>query len=155
MKIILNTAMRFLRNSILIFFVTSTIAWAMNNKDIAPQEPTDSPAIKIGNLIFISGQGAGSIKTPDSTGAAIEEAFQKIRVIANQMGGTLDDIVKLTVYMADLPNDYPLLNNVVPKYFKKPYPARSTVGIANLPKDHRIEIDAIMILKNSSVNDKT
>ena len=63
------------------------------------------------------------------------------------MGGDLANAVKLTVYMADLPNDYPLLNDVVPKYFTKPYPARSTVGVASLPKDHRIEIDAVIVVK--------
>jgi enamine deaminase RidA (YjgF/YER057c/UK114 family) len=49
--------------------------------------------------------------------------------------------------MADLSHDYVSLNAVVPKYFKKPYPTRSTVGVASLPKEHRVEIDAVLVLK--------
>ena len=140
----LQTILRSLQYGILILFTSSTVAFASNN---TASEPTDSPAIKIGNLVFISGQGAGSTKTLDPTGDAIKEAFQKIRVIAKQNGGDLANVVKLTVYMADLSHDYPLLNHIVPAYFKKPYPTRSTVGVASLPKDHRIEIDAIIALK--------
>lgn len=140
----LHTILRSLQHGILILLTFSTVASATNTTIPAP---TDSPAIKVGNLIFISGQGAGSTKTSDTTGAAIKEALQKIQVIAKQMGGDLTNTVKLTVYMADLSTDYPLLNDVVPKYFKKPYPTRSTVGVTNLPKDHRIEIDAIIALK--------
>lgn len=131
-----------LRNIALVSLATSTLALA------APAEPTDSAFLKVGNLVFISGQGTGSTKEPDPTGAAIEEALQKIRALVQEAGGEMSDVVKLTVYAADLNNDYPLLNQVVPKYFKKPYPTRSTVGVANLPKDHRIEIDAVLVLKN-------
>jgi 2-iminobutanoate/2-iminopropanoate deaminase len=131
-----------LRNSILVLLATQTLAWAAKTP-----EPTDSPALKIGNMIFISGQGTGSIQDPDPTGAAIAEALQKISAIAKDMGASLNDVVKLTVYMADLTHDYAALNLVVPKYFSKPYPTRSTVGVASLPKEHRVEIDAILVLK--------
>jgi reactive intermediate/imine deaminase len=131
-----------LRNGFLIALTTQTFAWALTTP-----VPTDSAALKAGNFVFISGQGAGAVANPDPEGAAIAEAFQKIRVIAKQMGGDLNNVVKLTVYMADLPHDYAALNTVVPQYFKKPYPTRSTVGVANLPKEHRVEIDAILMLK--------
>jgi reactive intermediate/imine deaminase len=134
--------MYFLRNSFLIALTTQTFACAAK-----AAEPTDSAALGVGNFVFISGQGAGSVSDPDPDGAAIAEAFQKIRVIAKQMGGDLNNVVKLTVYMADLPHDYASLNTVVPQYFQKPYPTRSTVGVANLPKEHRVEIDAILMLK--------
>lgn len=147
MQYTLQTILRSLQRGILILLTSSTVVWASNNTITTIPEPTDSPALKVGSLVFISGQGTGSTKTPDPTGAAIKEAFQKIQVIAKQMGGDLTNVVKLTVYMADLSNDYPLLNDVVPTYFKKPYPTRSTVGVASLPKDHRIEIDAVIALK--------
>jgi 2-iminobutanoate/2-iminopropanoate deaminase len=134
--------MCFLRSGFLIALTTPTFAWAA-----ATPEPTDSPALKAGDLVFISGQGAGSVTDPDPDGAALAEAFEKIRVIAKQMGSDLNNVVKLTVYMADLPHDYASLNTVVPHYFKKPYPTRSTVGVLNLPKEHRVEIDAILMLK--------
>jgi reactive intermediate/imine deaminase len=148
-------------NCLLISFclvlATSTIAQA-NDKNVDLQKTpvfpsssekslgTDSPAIKFGNLVFISGQGTGSTKINKDTYSQIEEAFKKLRVVANAAGGTLDDIVKINVYLTDL-SDYPLLNKIMEQYFKKPYPARSTVGVSNLPKDHRVEVDAIMILK--------
>lgn len=106
----------------------------------------DSPAIKAGNFVFISGQGAGSTRNSKDLGAQIEEAFKQLRSVANAAGGDLDDIVKINVYLTDLSN-YPLLNKVMRQYFKKPYPARSTVGVSMLPKDHRIEVDAIMLVR--------
>lgn len=106
----------------------------------------DSPAIKSGNLVFISGQSGGSIKNPNNVEAQIEEAFKKLSMLANAAGGNLDDVVKVNVYLADL-SDYSLLNKVMGRYFKKPYPARSTVGASMLPKGHRIEVDAIMVVK--------
>jgi len=135
-------------NQIIKFLVTVTtlLSVTLSYAQIKA-EPTDSPALKVGNLIFISGQGTGSVTAPDPTGSAIEEAFQNIQKVARQMGADLSDVVKLTVFMADLSNDYPLLNTVVPKYFSKPYPTRSTVGVAKLPKEHRVEIDAILAVK--------
>lgn len=102
--------------------------------------------MKVENLIFISGQGAGSIKDNKNIESQIAEAFNKLQAVANAAGGSLEDIVKLTVYLTDL-SDYSALNTVTTQYFKKPYPARSTVGVSTLPKDHRIEIDAIMVVK--------
>lgn len=113
---------------------------------LGPSAGIDSPAIRTGNLVFISGQGTGSIKNSNDTNAQIEDAFKKLRIVANAAGGRLDDIVKINVYLADL-SDYPVLNKIMSQYFKKPYPARSTVGVSMLPKDHRIEVDAIMLVR--------
>lgn len=146
MKSFIQVIWQLFQKSIFILVATSTIVMASNNINNTATEPTDSPARKVGNLVFISGQGTGSTKVADPNGIAIKEAFQKIRVIAKQMGGDMNNVVKLTVYMADLPSDYLLLSEIVPDYFHKPYPARSTVGVASLPKDHRIEIDAVMVL---------
>lgn len=107
---------------------------------------TDSPAIKADNFIFISGQGTGSTKVSKDADAQIEEAFKKLRSVANAAGGDLDDIVKITVYLVDV-SDYPAMNKIMGQHFKKPYPARSTVGVSMLPKDHRIEVDAIMLVR--------
>lgn len=141
---------------ICILLGVATFSWACikNNNIKIPIFPAslgssagiDSPAIKTDNFIFISGQGTGSTKVPKDAGAQIEEAFKRLRIVANAAGGNLDDIVKITVYLADL-SDYPTLNKVMSQYFKKPYPARSTVGVSMLPKDHRIEVDAIMLIR--------
>ena len=105
----------------------------------------DSQAIKKGNLVFISGQGGGLIGQTDNTGTAIEEAILSIKQIAELNGGSLDDIVKIDVYLADLPKDFDALNTVEEKYFHAPYPARTVVG-AVIPKHHTVEINAIMVL---------
>jgi reactive intermediate/imine deaminase len=145
----------FLQVGVCVLLGVSTLSWACtkNLHVKTPIFPTasdslgmDSPAIKIGNLVFISGQGSGSTKNTKDLEAQIEEAFKKLRNVANASGGGLDDIVKITVYLADL-SDYPLLNKIMSQYFKKPYPARSTVGASSLPKDHRIEVDAIMLVR--------
>lgn len=143
----------FLQVGICIILV-SALSWAGIKKTKTPiflisldsSAGLDSPAIKAGGFVFISGQGAGSTKNPKNLEAQIEEAFKKLSMVANAAGGDLDDIVKINVYLADL-SDYPLLNKVMSRYFKKPYPARSTLGVSMLPKDHRIEIDAIMLVK--------
>lgn len=147
---------KFLRTGLYILLGISTIAWA-NSKNItmktaifpasfAPSAGIDSPAIQVGNLVFISGQGAGSTKIAADSYSQIEEAFKKLGAVAQAAGGSLNDIVKINVYLTDL-SDYSSLNKIMEQYFKKPYPARSTVGVSKLPKDHRVEIDAIMVIK--------
>jgi 2-iminobutanoate/2-iminopropanoate deaminase len=146
----------FLKAGICILLWVSTLSWAgiKNNNAKTPIFPAslgssvgvDSPAIRVGGFVFISGQGTGSTKNSKNSDAQIEEAFKKLRAVANSAGGDLDDIVKINVYLADL-SDYPLLNKVMGQYFKKPYPARSTVGVSALPKDHRIEVDAVMLVR--------
>ena len=108
----------------------TTLSWADNRTEntkipVYPSEldasaGIDSPAIKIDNLVFISGQGTGSTKNAEDIEAQIEEAFKRLSIIANAAGGALDDIVKVTVYLADL-SDYSILNKVMSKYFTKPF----------------------------------
>lgn len=139
----------------LIGFTAASLAKIKDEKAKIPIYPislhstpggVDSPAIKTGNLVFISGQGTGSVKNKKDIKSQIEEAFKKLQIVANGSGGDLDDVVKITVYLADI-SDYPILNKMMSQYFKNPYPARSTVGVSNLPKEHRIEVDAIMLVK--------
>lgn len=137
----------------------ATFSWASikNNHIKIPIFPAsfgsspgiDSPAIKAGNLIFISGQGTGSAKVSKNSDAQIEEAFKRLRIVANAAGGDLDDVVKITVYLADL-SDYPTLNKIMSQYFKKPYPARSTVGVSMLPKITELKWMLLCLLENNS-----
>jgi reactive intermediate/imine deaminase len=136
-------------------FVMLTLAWAspqnkLSKMAIFPQASgfvggTDTPAIKIEHLIFISGQGAGSTQTSKDIPGQIAEAFKRLGVVANAAGGDLTEVVKVNVYLADLA-DASIVNEVMSRYFKKPYPARSTVQVSKLPRDHRIEVDAIMVI---------
>jgi 2-iminobutanoate/2-iminopropanoate deaminase len=105
-----------------------------------------SSALRAGQLLFISGQ----VPADPSTGQMVagDIAVQTRRVLDNvgallTAGGlTFADVVRTTVFLADM-NDFAAMNDVYRAYFSEPYPARSTVQAARLPRDARIEIDAI------------
>ena len=109
-----------------------------------------SQAIKAGDLLFISGQIPLNPKTMEVEDASFEESA--LRVISNlenickEAGASLDDIVKLNIYLLDLGN-FASLNKIMEEKFSQPFPARATVEVAALPKDVMIEMDAIVSLK--------
>ncbi len=118
--------------------------------ELAPQAiGTYSQAVKVGEWVHLSGQIPLVPETMDMvTGdmrAQITQVFNNLSAVANATGGSLADIVKLTVYLVDL-GDFLLVNEVMAQYFSQPYPARAAVGVASLPKGARVEIDAIMSL---------
>ena len=108
-----------------------------------------SQAIRAGSLLFVSGQ----IPLDPATGAMVEGdiAAQTHRVFANlgailaAAGSSFDDVVRTTVYLADM-NDFGTVNEIYGTYFSSPAPARATVQAARLPKDARVEIDLIASL---------
>ena len=120
------------------------------NTDLAPQAiGTYSQAIRIDHTVYISGQipllpATMQMITGDMRGQ-VARVFENIAAIAEAAGGTLADIVKLTIYLVDL-QDFPLVNEVMAEYFQPPYPARAVVGAAGLPKDSRVEMDAVLVL---------
>jgi 2-iminobutanoate/2-iminopropanoate deaminase len=105
-----------------------------------------SPAVRAGNLLFVSGQ----VPIDPATGNMIEGdiAAQTRRVLDNvgallEAGGvSFANVVRTTVFLADM-NDFAAMNQVYGEYFREPYPARATVQVARLPKDSRVEIDVI------------
>lgn len=105
-----------------------------------------SPAVRSGDLLFVSGQ----VPFDPATGQPIQGdiAAQTRRVLDNigallaAAGLSFAHVVRTTVFLADM-NDFPAMNEAYGTYFTPPYPARSTVQVARLPKDARIEIDAI------------
>jgi 2-iminobutanoate/2-iminopropanoate deaminase len=107
-----------------------------------------SPAIRAGNLLFVSGQ----VPIDPATGNMIEGdiAAQTRRVLDNvgallEAGGvSFANVVRTTVFLADM-NDFAEVNQVYGQYFSEPYPARATVQVARLPKDSRVEIDVIAV----------
>ncbi len=117
------------------------------NTELAPKAIGPySQAVKIGNFIFLSGQ----IPLDPATGQLVEGTIeaQTERVMLNlsavleQAGSSLDRVVKTTIYLIDM-NDFPLVNDVYGRFFKSSPPARATVAVARLPRDARIEIEAI------------
>jgi reactive intermediate/imine deaminase len=114
-----------------------------------------SQAIKAGNTVYLAGQIPYNVNTGQVVLTSIEEqaeqTFSNIKAVAEAAGGTIDDIAKLTIFITDF-KYFSAVNSVMEKFFKKPYPARSTVGVASLGKGADIEVEGIMHLpdKNQS-----
>lgn len=119
--------------------------------DRAPQAiGTYSQAVKAGNTVYISGQ----IPLVPETMALVEgdmeanirRVFENLQAICEEAGGSLADVVKLNIFLTDLSN-FALVNEVMATYFSQPYPARAAVGVASLPKDVGVEMDAVMVIE--------
>jgi reactive intermediate/imine deaminase len=78
--------------------------------------------------------------------AQITQVFNNLQAVAIAAGGDFSDIVKLNVFLTDLA-DFPIVNEIMARYFTEPYPARAAIGVAALPKGAGVEMDAIMVLK--------
>ena len=90
--------------------------------------------------------GKASAKVLKRRGRAqIKRVFDNLSAVAKAAGGSLHDVVKLNVFLTDLGN-FPLVNEVMARYFREPYPARAAVGVAALPKGVAVEMDAVMVL---------
>ncbi|VFM97580.1 MAG: reactive intermediate/imine deaminase [Candidatus Kentron sp. G] len=126
----------------------------MNKKPIsAPAAPaaigTYSQAMEINGTVYLSGQIPLVPETMELvTGTMadqIHQVFKNLTAVAEAAGGSLDNVVKLTVFVTDMA-DFPLVNEIMPVYCKEPYPARAVVGVASLPKGARVEMDAVLVL---------
>ena len=108
---------------------------------------TYSQAVKIGNTVYLSGQipldPATMTIVDGDMGAQIKRVFDNLQAVARAAGGDLPDIVKLNIFLTDL-GHFALVNELMAEYFQQPYPARAAVGVASLPKDSQVEMDAIM-----------
>lgn len=99
---------------------------------------------------------AGQIGTDPKTGTLVEggiveqteQALKNLAAVLKAAGSSLDNAVKTTVFLADM-NDFAKMNEVYSKFFKKPYPARSTVQVARLPRDAKIEIEVIAVVRTT------
>ncbi len=109
---------------------------------------TYSQAVRAGNTVYLSGQigldpASGSLV--EGVEGQIHRVFANLKALAEASGGSLADVVKLTVYLADLAY-FVRVNEIMAGYFEKPYPARAAVGVAGLPRGALIEADAILVL---------
>ena len=108
-----------------------------------------SQAIRVGNTVYLSGQ----IPLDPQTGKVIEgdfraqvrQVFKNIQAVSEAASGNLNAIVKLTVYLTDM-SVFSTVNEVMEEYFEKPYPARTSIAVAALPKNVPVEIEALMVL---------
>lgn len=108
-----------------------------------------SQATRVGNQVFFSGQ----IPLDPATGALVDggieaqarRAFDNLKAVCTAAGGTMNDIVRVGLYLTDL-SQFGAVNAVMGEYFAQPYPARSTIEVSALPKGAAFEVDAIMVL---------
>jgi reactive intermediate/imine deaminase len=117
---------------------------------------TYSQAVRVGDTVYLSGQIAldpGSGQLVEGVDAQIHRVFGNLRAVADAAGGSLNDVVKLTVYLTDLAH-FSRVNEVMAEYFSEPYPARAAIGVAALPRGALIEADAVLVLGGSPRADR-
>lgn len=110
-----------------------------------------SQAVRTGNTVYVSGQIPLDPETMEVVEGGFEaearQVFENLKAITEAAGGGMDDIVRATIYMLDLAN-FAKVNVIMGEYFEQPYPARAAVGVAQLPRNVAIEMDAIMDLSD-------
>ena len=108
-----------------------------------------SQAVRAGATVYLSGQIALDPATGEVVPGGIEaqarRAFENLRAVCAAAGGSLDDVVRLGLYLTDL-GEFAAVNAVMAEYFAAPYPARSTIEVAALPKGVAFEVDAVLVL---------
>ena len=125
-----------------------------------PKEPIHTPrapaaigpysqAIRAGSAVYLSGQIPLDPKTMElvkgDIRAQARQVLDNLAAVAEQAGGSLADAVRLTIYLTDLAH-FPVVNEVMAEYCKEPYPARATIGVAQLPRGAAVEVDGILVL---------
>jgi reactive intermediate/imine deaminase len=125
-----------------------------------PRQPIQSPdapaaigpysqAIRAGDTVYLSGQIPLDPKTGqlvDGIEAQAHQVFKNLRAVATAAGASLDDMVKLSILLADL-GDFAKVNEIMSGYFQAPYPARATYQVAGLPRGARLEVEGILVLR--------
>lgn len=108
-----------------------------------------SQAVRVGNTVYLSGQIPLDPATGELVGGDISaqtrRVFENLSAVCTEAGGSLADIVRVGIYLTDLGN-FAAVNAVMVDFMKPPYPARSTVGVAALPRGAQVEVDAVLVL---------
>ncbi len=106
-----------------------------------------SQAVKNGDTVYLSGQIPLDPTTmtvvPGDIAEQAHRVFRNLRAVCEAAGGSLDGVLKLTIYMTDLGN-FATVNQVMAEYFREPFPARATIGVASLPLGVAIEVEAVL-----------
>ena len=119
----------------------------------APQAiGTYSQAVRAGNTVYLSGQIPLVPETMQMVegdmAENVRQVFRNLAAVATAAGGSLNDLVKVHVFLTDLAN-FPIVNQVMAEFFAEPYPARAAIGVAALPRGAQVEVDAILVLPES------
>jgi reactive intermediate/imine deaminase len=109
-----------------------------------------SQAVRTGNIVWLSGQ----IPLDPKTGALVEggfeaqveQAFANLAAVVRAAGGRPEQVVRLTLYLTDL-TQFGVVNEIMQRHFSEPWPARSTLGVASLPRGAQFEVEAVLVLE--------
>ena len=110
-----------------------------------------SQAVRAGNTIYLSGQVGlepATMTLAEGIDAQLDRVLRNLRAVAAAAGATLDDAVKVTVFLTDMAN-FARVNEAMAQFFAQPYPARAAVGVASLPRGALVEIEAILVVGES------
>ena len=111
---------------------------------------TYSQAVKVGDTVYLSGQIPLVPETMELLTGSVEEqihrVFKNLAAVAEAAGGSMQDMVKLNVFLTDL-SHFPTVNQVMAQYFAEPYPARAAIGVASLPRGSAVEMDGILVIE--------
>jgi len=122
---------------------------AIHTDDAPAAIGTYSQAVQAGDLVFLSGQIPLLPTTMEVVDGDFEararQVFQNLQAVAEAAGGSLNNAVKITVFLTDLDN-FATVNAVMEEFFEQPYPARAAVGVASLPKGVDVEADAVLAI---------
>jgi len=112
---------------------------------------TYSQAVRVssGDTIYLSGQiglDAVTMQMVNGIEAQIQQVFLNLKAVATASGGSLDDIVKLNIFLIDMDN-FAKVNEIMASYFSEPYPARAAVAVKALPRGALVEMDGVMVIQ--------
>ena len=109
---------------------------------------TYSQAVRAGDTVYLSGQiplDPKSMQIVEGFENQVRRVFDNLQAVAKAAGGDFSRVARVTIYLVDLAN-FPKVNEIMATYFREPYPARVTVGVASLPRGSQVEIDAVMFM---------
>lgn len=109
---------------------------------------TYSQAVKAGDTVYLSGQiglDPVTMEMVEGIEAQIVRVFENLKAVAEAAGGSLNDAVRVTIYLTDLAH-FAKVNEAMARYFDAPYPARAAVGVKELPRGALVEADAVLVL---------
>jgi reactive intermediate/imine deaminase len=120
--------------------------------DLAPKAiGTYSQAVQVGNTVYLSGQIPLNPETmqlcDEDIKLQIAQVLENLSAVCEAAGGSLSQIVKISVYLVDLEH-FHLINDAMRRYFVEPFPARVVIGVQALPKGAKVEMDGVMVLQN-------
>jgi reactive intermediate/imine deaminase len=127
--------------------VTKTI---ISTPDAPAAIGTYSQAVRVDDTVYLSGQiglDPDTLIMVEGIEAQVNRVFQNLRAVADAAGGSLDDVVKLNIYLTDL-GHFAKVNEIMATYFSQPYPARAAVGVASLPRNALVEADGVLVFQD-------